>query len=190
MEIPDVGRDDLPGLFAELGFKVGAEIGVEQGLYSEVLCWGNPGLKLYCVDAWQCYPGYRVHVSQDKLDGFYQATQERLAGYDVVLVRAFSVEAARGFERGSLDFVYLDSNHALPQVIADLAAWLPVVRVGGIIAGHDYRKSKNRADMHVVHAVQAWTEAYKVRPWFVLGRKDARPGEVRDKNRSWMWVKS
>ena len=37
-EIPDMGRDDLPGLFGELGYRVGVEVGTEQGVYAEILC--------------------------------------------------------------------------------------------------------------------------------------------------------
>ena len=42
-EIPDCGRDDLPQFFVEMGYKVGAEIGVLRGEYSEKLC--KAGLK-------------------------------------------------------------------------------------------------------------------------------------------------
>lgn len=47
IEIPGVDRNDLATLFCELGFKEGAEIGVEQGAYSEVLLTHNPGSRLY-----------------------------------------------------------------------------------------------------------------------------------------------
>jgi hypothetical protein len=50
IEIPNVGRDDLARLFHLLGFQRGVEIGVEQGLFSEVLCQQNPGVELFCVD--------------------------------------------------------------------------------------------------------------------------------------------
>ena len=47
-EIPDCGRDDLPQFFVEMGYKVGAEIGVQEGIYAEEIC--KAGLKLYAVD--------------------------------------------------------------------------------------------------------------------------------------------
>jgi predicted O-methyltransferase YrrM len=49
-----------------------------------------------------------------------------------------SVEAARHFQNGSLDFVFLDADHTYESVKADLAAWWPKVRPGGILAGHDF----------------------------------------------------
>ena len=191
IEIPNVGRDDLALLFAELGFKSGAEIGVEQGMYTEVLCKANPQAKIYAVDAWQAYSGYRDHVSQDKLDGFYEAAKERMTSYNCELVRKFSMDALDDFQDKSLDFIYIDSNHELQHVVNDLIEWAHKVHWGGIVSGHDYRQSK-RFDTrnHVVFAVNAYVASYRVRPWFILGRRDRREGEVRDDARSWFWVKS
>jgi hypothetical protein len=39
---------------------------------------------------------------------------------------------------GKLDFVYLDADHAHASVKADLAAWFPLVKSGGVFAGHDW----------------------------------------------------
>lgn len=60
IEIPNFGRNQLAALFNELEFKIGAEIGVEKGTYSETLCKAIPGVKLYCIDAWTIYEGYDV----------------------------------------------------------------------------------------------------------------------------------
>ncbi len=189
IEIPDVGRDDLPTLFRELNFKVGAEIGVEQGAYAELLCQANPDLTLYGIDPWIKYRGYRDHVNQDKLDGFFQTAQDRMASYDWRPIRKFSVGAVEDFHNRSLDFVYIDGNHLLQYVVTDITVWEKKVRKGGIISGHDYRKTKTSYAAHVTQAVRAYTDAYRIRPWFVLGSKNIVRGETRDKNRSWMWVK-
>lgn len=189
IEVPNVGRErELPALFHQLGFKVGAEIGVEQGEYSEALCRGIPGLRLICVDAWAAYPGYRDHVSQEKLEAFLIRTKDRLREFDVEIMRAWSVDAARRHANRSLDFVYIDANHSFPQVVNDLSAWTPKVRRGGIVAGHDFKRRKNPIQHHVVEAVTAWTSCYRIKPWFVLGRRERVPGETRDDSRSFMWV--
>lgn len=188
VEIPNTNRETLARLFYLLGFQSGAEVGVERGHYSEVLCQQNPGVRLLCVDAWQAYRGYRDHVRQAKLDRFYAETAARLAPYKATLVRQFSTEAAKDVPDGSLDFVYIDGNHNIENVIADLAAWSPKVRPGGIVAGHDFLPHRWPNQMHVVQALHAWTDAYDIRPWFVLGRKEKRPGELRDDGRSWFYV--
>lgn len=42
------------------------------------------------------------------------------------------------YENGSLDFVFIDANHEYSAIAADIDAWLPKVKKGGIIAGHDF----------------------------------------------------
>lgn len=191
VEIPSVGREDLSKLFAELDFRSGVEVGVEEGLYTEILCRENPQAMIYGVDPWRAYPGYRDHVSQKQLDGFYEGTHKRLVPHgNYELVKKFSMEAVHDFDDGSLDFVYVDGNHTLPYVVNDIIEWSKKVRVGGIVSGHDYRKSKRMLTQnHVFYAVHCYTQSYRILPWFVLGRKRKVKGETRDSARSWMWVK-
>lgn len=188
IEIPNTNRETLAQMFGALGFKVGVEVGTERGMYAEVLCRSNPGLRLICVDAWQPYRGYRDHVDAKKLQKFYEETQARLSIYDVGYMRMFSVEAAKQVADHSLDFVYIDGNHRLESVIADLVAWTPKVRPGGIIAGHDYLRCPLPSLMHVPQAIHAWIDAYEIKPLFVLGRKEKNPGELRDDGRSWFYI--
>ena len=189
IQIPDMGRIELAGLFRELGFKVGVEVGVETGAYSEVLCKANPEAKLYSVDIWQTYKGYRDHLNQEYLDDLYQIARDRLAGYQCELIRKYSMDAVKDFPEESLDFVYIDANHELPYVIDDLVEWSRRVRSGGIVAGHDYKESKELdSRLHVVYAVNAYVSAYRIWPWFLLGTKAQIEGQVRDSPRSWMWV--
>ncbi len=50
-----------------------------------------------------------------------------------------------------LDFVYIDGDHRYEAVKADIQAWLPHVRAGGIIAGHDaYMPSVSKAVLELV----------------------------------------
>lgn len=189
-EIPDLGRDDLPGLFRELGYTVGAEIGVEAGLYAEILCRGLPELHLSCVDAWQAYRGYRDHVDQAEMDQLYGAARNRLRPYQCTLIRAFSMEAVRVFEDDSLDFVYIDGNHEIPPVLDDICAWRKKVRPGGIVAGHDYYESTRKdTKNHAKYAVDCVVRSFRIRPWFLVGLKAKLPGMTRDVSRSWFWVK-
>lgn len=192
-EIPGAKRDDFPRFLnvihgEEIKVIRGVEIGVERGVYSRVLIEGCPRLQLCMIDPWERYPGYRDHVSQDKLESFREEAQKLSKEFPgrAQVIRRYSVSAATLFQDGTLDFVYIDGNHNLQNVIADLAAWTSKLRSGGIMAGHDYRKPKNNIGHHVVEAVNAWTYAYRIAPWFLLGRKDEAK---RDQNRSWFWVK-
>lgn len=192
IEIPNTNRESLAELLGAMGLNNGAEIGVERGLYSKVLLEKNPKLFLHSIDAWTAYSGYRDHVDQNKMNQLLADARENLAKYSGrnVLLKLFSVEASKGFNDGSLDFVYIDGNHEYAQTVADISAWDRKVRVGGIVAGHDYiRRRHNGYLMHVMEAVGGWVEAYQIAPLLILGRKEKLPGEKRDDSRSWFYVK-
>ena len=185
-------HNNLGEIFKELGYKVGVELGVEQGVFSEILCKGNPDMLLYGVDAWDTYEGYREHVTQEKLDGFYDNVIHKMQLYNYSVIRGYSMDIVDSFDDGELDFVYIDANHTFPHFSQDLYYWEKKVRVGGMIAGHDYRKFRNDVPahaIHVVYVVNAFTQSYKIHPWFLLGSKNKVPGMIRDNTRSWFWIK-
>lgn len=191
IEIPNMGRDQLAYLFKELGFKVGVEVGVRDGTYSLVLCEANPQLKLYGVDPYISYKGYRDITKQSSFDRVEEEAREKLVPHarNYVFLKKFSVDAVREFADNSLDFVYIDGNHDFYNVTTDIELWSKKVRPGGIISGDDYVKYKNDVRIHVYYVVNGYTEAWKIKPWFVLGRNAIEDGEIRDHGRSWMWVK-
>jgi hypothetical protein len=190
MPIPLRGaqRTHLGPLFCDLGFTVGAEIGVWKGHFSEVLLKANPGLHMYCVDPWVSYKAYIDHTRHDLIAGAYEEAQKRLSQYPATIIRKFSVDAANDLPDGSLDFVYIDGNHSFQDVVNDLCVWSKKVRVGGIISGHDYKTFRPDLNIHVVEAVQGFVAANDITPWFVLGRAKVRRSEYRDAERSFLWV--
>jgi hypothetical protein len=122
----------------------GAEIGVQDGLFSEALLNVWQGSRLYSVDPWRVFPGSWyvdvANVSRSEHDRRYDETTERLKRFGVrsCIRRQASNEAVEGFEDGQLDFVYLDAQHHYEAVKEDVALWYPKVRKGGLLAGHDY----------------------------------------------------
>jgi predicted O-methyltransferase YrrM len=59
-------------------------------------------------------------------------------GFHVNLIEAESVAASGMYPDASLDFVFIDANHTYEAVKRDIDAWLPKMKPGGIISGHDY----------------------------------------------------
>lgn len=53
-------------------------------------------------------------------------------------IRMTSIEASKIYEDNSLDFVFIDASHEYKDVLDDITHWLPKVKSGGCIAGHDY----------------------------------------------------
>ena len=54
--------------------------------------------------------------------------------------RMESLAAAQKLQEQSLDFVYIDACHDYCSVFEDIDAYWPLVKPGGIMAGHDYNK--------------------------------------------------
>jgi predicted O-methyltransferase YrrM len=68
---------------------------------------------------------------------------------------ALSWDAASLFRDGSLDAVFLDADHSYESVCKDVAAWLPKVKAGGVLAGHDYTPE-------IPDVIRAVTEAFPI----------------------------
>ena len=120
----------------------GVEIGVYRGEYAESLLETWNGRRLYLVDSWRHLPEYVdvLNVSDDEHENNLRITHQRVRrfGDRVQIIRATSPSAAFGFADHGLDFVYIDANHRYEAVFADLNAWWPKLRVGGLFSGHDY----------------------------------------------------
>lgn len=190
IEITNFGRDQLADLFRELGFNIGVEVGVLAGEYSEILLRANPNLKLYGVDPWIPHKGYRDYTRKETLNSKLEEAHLRLDGLNFTFIQKYSMDAVKDFKDETIDFVYIDGDHSFQSVTNDIAEWTWKVKKGGIIAGHDYSKHDNvYTNCHVYQVVNAYTDAIRLRPWFVLGSKEFKPGVIRDKARSWMIVK-
>lgn len=126
----------------------GVEVGVFRGVLSQYLL--RKGVdRLFMVDTWAPAEEQPEHYRETKdycagLSAAECASNEALAravaarsGGKAVVLKLPSVEAARQINDGSMDFVFLDADHSYEGVRDDIAAWLPKVRKGGWIGGHD-----------------------------------------------------
>jgi predicted O-methyltransferase YrrM len=110
---------------------IGAEIGVDVGAHAEALLTYCPVGLLYLVDPWP-----------DKFAHGY--CSGRLARFRTrfVLRQMSSLDAAKTIPDESLDFAYIDQEHDGPAVRADLYAWMPKLRSGGILGYRNYAKDR------------------------------------------------
>jgi len=189
IEVRNTNRTIMAETLGELKFKVGAEIGVAQGNHAVTLCKANPGIKLFCIDIWELYPGYDEYT--DRIKRYYEEAKAKLAPYDCIFIKKFSMEALAEFADESLDFVYIDGAHDFKSVADDICEWTKKVRIGGIVFGHDYKRSRDTGGKYPVDVkdvVQGYAYSHRIDPWFILKNDIKDPKFGRD-NPGWMFVR-
>ena len=97
----------------------------------------SPKIKIHIVDTWGGNP---LDGSQDQSDDPYNKFISNMSVLDghYQAHRMTTNEAVKLFEDESLDAVFIDADHSYEAVKLDIQNWMPKVRKGGILAGHDY----------------------------------------------------
>lgn len=158
-------RNDLPRFLNEhklLG--AGAEIGSYELEYACYVVTRWQGQQLHCIDPWikQSPNQWRGLLSKrNDWEALWRTVQKLAALHPkLTLHRQFSASAVGHFDDGSLDFVYIDANHAYHQVRDDLQHWWPKVKPGGIFGGHDYTADSGPPSyLEVKPALDTWAKA-------------------------------
>lgn len=92
------------------------------------------------VDPWM--NGYDINdvaSQQCPMKFVFQAFQDKTEDLEnVMFIRGKSIDALESIKDESCDFVYIDGDHRYEGVLADLIGWRPKLRVGGVMAGHDW----------------------------------------------------
>lgn len=144
------------------GAVIGAEIGIWKGTMSARLL-ARPDLTLYMVDNWNGVPGLEACGFSDDDQIRNKATarvKTEFAGNRAIILCADSVVAAELVPDLSLDFVFIDADHSYNGVKSDITAWLPNIKPGGFIGGHDYDNPRERNGKEVKHAVDEFAAEY------------------------------
>ena len=122
----------------------GAEIGVQEGIYSECILQNWKGKTLFSIDAWQNFDTDEyidiANRNDDEHILLYVNTTLRLRffGERSIVWRMTSEQAALAMPDNTLDFCYIDADHRYEAAKQDIELWLSKVKSGGIICGHDY----------------------------------------------------
>ncbi len=94
--------------------------------------WGG---RLICIDTFAAGPDGPPVMLDECVANLRRAGVSDVV--DVIVGR--SAEVGSAWADGPVAFCYVDADHTFESVTADLAAWWPRVRLGGIIAGDDYQ---------------------------------------------------
>ena len=110
--------------------------------------------RLYLIDPWDFFcpwesnhtaPRWKPGKAGPKVSGeeMYLEVCQRFDKENITRLKMPSLNATKCFKTlnlpdEELDFVYIDGEHTHKAVLDDLRAWWPIVKKGGIVAGHDY----------------------------------------------------
>ncbi|MGD1924571.1 MAG: class I SAM-dependent methyltransferase [Paracoccaceae bacterium] len=148
---------------------IGAEIGVWKGDFSAILLREAQPSCLHLIDPWQiqsdpghveAWYGASSGVDMDAIHQHVVARFAREIGLGQISVhRATSYNAMQALEDASLDFVYVDGDHAYEAVKLDLMMSYAKIRSGGLLCVDDHRTGKWWGD-GVVRAVNELLGTY------------------------------
>lgn len=117
------------------GYTVGAEVGAATGNTTKYILDNCPWLdKLYVVDIWKRIANSR---QWDRDDMEFIFREKFKTQTKIEILKGLSWEMAEKVEDLSLDFVFVDAAHDYQSVYKDIRAWLPKVKLTGMICGHD-----------------------------------------------------
>jgi len=102
---------------------VGAEIGVATGVNAKNILENLNIKRLYLIDnIWR--------------DDIFKNLTSYMGKINILTLS--SIEASKILNE-TFDFIYIDAKHAYPSMKMDIDAWLPKIRSGGVLCGHDYQ---------------------------------------------------
>jgi hypothetical protein len=150
---------------------IAIEVGVFDGSFSKmILSILNPN-QLYLNDPWQIssdkngkqdtYSGrlknlQTAYSTKNELDNIKQHFKTEIESTRVIIKQGFSYDIVNDFEDDFFDFIYIDACHLYECVKQDLIIFLPKLKKGGLLCGHDY--INNDVGFEVKRAVDEFCE--------------------------------
>lgn len=117
--------------------EVGSWKGKSSAYMAVEIANSNKNIEFYCVDIWESSLEYENHEETSILYEIFLNNMKPVESYYTPL-KMKSLDAVSRFGDHSLDFVFIDASHEYENVKADIIAWLPKIKPGGVLAGHDY----------------------------------------------------
>ena len=136
-------RDDLGKILERHNFTVGVELGVQNGIYSNIILKEWKSCKQYVlVDVWRSLTNYVdvANFNDKQQELIYETAMKTLRPYGdkITVKRNLTTSAALDFPDKHFDFIYVDARHDYCGALDDIKTWWPKLKRGGIMAGHDY----------------------------------------------------
>lgn len=140
--------DILSAFMTEQGYKTFVEIGCKEGRTTGHILKNVPDSRVIAIDPWMAQeatpdPTKETYADWDfsKIEAeFWENVGEHKDRCE--MLRETSAQAACNIRQPGgpqyFDLIFIDALHDYEHVKQDIALWWPKVRVGGILAGHDF----------------------------------------------------
>jgi predicted O-methyltransferase YrrM len=119
------------------------EVGTWKGMSAcfmavEIINSGK-NIQFDCVDTWEFFDWF-VDINKSAYENLYETFLKNIEPVknNIKIIRMISWEGASNYENESIDFAFIDAGHDYNSIKKDLISWLPKIKKGGVIAGHDY----------------------------------------------------
>ncbi len=147
---PALYYDTVSNILRATGSKQVVEVGVAYGYHARNILNTLPSVSYFGIDPYvadyDANDGFSSDVAhifadepQKAMDRLHSVVSSAIAQAGGKVIRMPSTEACKTFSDGELDTVFIDGDHRYSAVLADLKAWFPKVREGGLCLGDDFR---------------------------------------------------
>ena len=151
-----------PILYFVPRWKVGAEIGVFTGAFSEMMLEVTKPLKFYAVDPWwvsfgENFPNWGDYSAGGTLEtrAAYEAAKHRTARFKgAEVVPSTGLDWINSLEANALDWAYIDSTHQYDPTLAELLAISEKLAPDGVLLGDDCWPRRDNKHYGVYRAVR------------------------------------
>lgn len=120
--------------------EIGSWVGGSSVQLAEGILKFKKNAELFCIDPWDNFCEELETARNGR--NVYELFREHMRSYKHNQIKDRAENVVERFKDESIDFLFIDGDHSYEAVKRDIAMWLPKVKTGGIICGHDYGKKE------------------------------------------------
>ena len=125
------------------GKLIAAEVGVRAGNHAEAMLDKLDLKRMYLIDSYRPYMDGGNFIETKQQMNWCKEMLEKLDKYNdkTTILSLSSHDVSKIIPDDHFDYIYIDACHEYDLVKEDIEDWYPKIKIGGIIAGHDYMTS-------------------------------------------------
>ena len=124
--------------------EIGSWMGRSTSCLGQLIKKSQKNIKVFAVDTFEGSEEHTEIINDIKSQStslleIFQKNMSLCEIDDIITpIQGRSLEVVSQFEDESIDFIFIDASHDYKNVLADITAWYPKLKPGGLIAGDDY----------------------------------------------------